>query len=204
MKIVLIRHGETKGNELKVYLGQTDELLSENGIRMIKSNFSEKIYPNVEHIYVSPMKRCLETMKIIYQNLDYTIVDDLKECNFGNFEYMSYEQLKDNYDYQKWIESGGNIAFPKGESKLEFSQRSIAAFENIIDTAIISGQENIAVICHGGTIMAIMERFEKSHKSFYEWQIKNGDGFVNEIDEKVWDTDKKMSLTKKICSNKAD
>ena len=37
MKIIFIRHGQTKGNEEKRYIGRTDELLSQKGIEEIKN-----------------------------------------------------------------------------------------------------------------------------------------------------------------------
>lgn len=36
MKIIFIRHGQTKGNEEKRYIGRTDESLSQKGIEEIK------------------------------------------------------------------------------------------------------------------------------------------------------------------------
>ena len=67
MKIIFIRHGQTKGNEEKRYIGRTDESLSQKGIEEIKN----RLYPDADTVWVSPMKRCVETAKIIYPDSKY-------------------------------------------------------------------------------------------------------------------------------------
>ena len=38
-------------------------------------------------------------------------------------------------------------------------------------------------VCHGGTIMSVLERYGRPEKSFYEWQIANGCGILTETIE---------------------
>lgn len=198
MKITLIRHGKTLGNEKKVYLGLTDESLSNNGKEEIIKMSKDKKYPLTQFCYVSPMKRCLETMNIIYKDCSYKVIDNLIECNFGDFEYKTYNQLKDNENYIKWLETNGEIPFPNGESKKEFSLRSVKAFESCVNDAVEKGFNNIAIICHGGTIMSVMECFEETKKDFYNWQVKNGEGFILNLDEEKWQSEKTIVKLKKI------
>ena len=40
-----------------------------------------------------------------------------------------------------------------------------------------------AIICHGGTIMAVMERFERRKMGFYGYQVKNGRGYRAQWDD---------------------
>ena len=119
MKIIFIRHGQTKGNEEKRYIGRTDESLSQKGIEEIKN----RLYPGVDTVLVSPMKRCVETAKIIYPDSKYIICNDFRECDFGIFEGKNYDELKNDSDYQKWIDSMGTMAIPQGESHEQFKTR---------------------------------------------------------------------------------
>ena len=114
-----------------------------------------------------------------YKN--YALIENLKECNFGEFEYKTYEDLKNFPEYKKWIDSNGMSAFPKGESGIDFRKRSIEGFNELIKNALNKNYNKIAIICHGGTIMSIMEAYEESKKSFYDWQIKNSQGFITEF-----------------------
>ena len=36
--------------------------------------------------------------------------------------------------------------------------------------------------CHGGTIMAVMEQYAKHKGSYYDFQVKNGEGYILEED----------------------
>ncbi len=184
MEIIFIRHGKTAGNEKKVYLGLTDESLSEKGKEIIRNNVARNIYPDCEFVYTSPLKRCIESKNIIYPHKKHMIIEDLKECDFGEYEYLTYEDLKDFPQYQNWIDSNGMAAFPKGESGSDFRKRSVNGFTQVLIHAQKNKYNKIAVVCHGGTIMSVLEKFEESQKNFYDWQIKNGEGFLTELKPK--------------------
>ena len=172
MNWILIRHGMTQGNLERRYVGcRTDESLSEAGIAKLK----EGKYPAVQKVYTSPMCRCLETAAILYPNIKAEIIPDFRECDFGGFEYKNYEELNGRADYQAWIDSGGELPFPDGESRTEFAARSLAAFRSIQQDA---GNEDCALIVHGGTIMSIMEAMAKPRRNYYDFQVKNGCGYI--------------------------
>ena len=88
MKIILIRHGMTEGNLKRRYIGTTDEDL-------INTDCLKGDYPKCERVVASPLKRCIQTAEYIYPNVDIEICDKLKECDFGDFENKSYEDLKE-------------------------------------------------------------------------------------------------------------
>lgn len=176
MKVIFIRHGKTKGNEEHKYIGVTDEPLSEKGALEIKSND----YPESERIISSPMKRCLDTAEIIYK-IKPEIFCDLKEYDFGEFENKSFEDLKDNPIYKKWLNSKGTTDFPVGEGQKNFSQRCCNCFKDIIKNNVT---DSVAFVVHGGTIMAILEKYAYPQKSFYDWHIENGKGYVFELKDR--------------------
>lgn len=170
MDIYLIRHGMTNGNKERRYIGcYTDESLCEEGIEQLHN----RAYPKVDKVFVSPLVRCVETANIIFDGMDVEACDELREMNFGLFEGKNYEELKDNQDYQAWIDSGGNSAFPNGESKKEFCDRCIRGFEKCI--SLQKESDSIAFVVHGGTIMAIMEKYGEPKGEYYRWQIENGE-----------------------------
>ena len=196
LTVALIRHGLTEGNKDKKYIGITDESLSLNGIYALFDSISKEIYPRANKVYSSPMKRCVESAKMIYPKAEIIIKDDLKETNFGDFENKNYDQLKDDLNYQRWLASGGTFHIPNGESREEFSERCEKCFEEIINQSL--GEECVALIIHGGTIMAILDKYSNPHKDFYNWQVKNGQGYIIEIDKNTWINDKKVQVIKEI------
>jgi alpha-ribazole phosphatase len=179
LNAVFIRHSKTASNLLKRYIGITDESLCEEGIRLL----NKRTYPDVDVVYISPLKRCIETAEIIYKNKEKIIVDGLKECNFGEFENKNYEELKDNKNYQEWIDSGGKNSFPGGEDVQSFKDRCIDTYKEIIRQSKAENYKTIGIIAHGGTIMSVMEKFAFPSKDYYSWHVENGNGYVMEIEE---------------------
>lgn len=182
INVLLIRHSLTLGNLNKRYIGKTDESLCEEGITLL----NKKEYPDVEMVYSSPLKRCIETSQIIYPNVQKIIIEQLKECDFGDFENKNYKELQDSEQYQEWINSGGKNPFPNGEDIELFKKRCIDAFKQIINDSIDKGNSMIAIIAHGGTIMSIMEALARPQKEYYSWHLDNARGYELCVDENDW------------------
>lgn len=174
MKVLLIRHGKTKGNLEKRYIGLTDEPLCLQGIEELKSM---RPFPKIEALYVSPLLRCRETAAILFPENKPVIEDDLRECDFGEFENKNYFELADNPSYQRWIDSMGELPFPNGESQSTFRKRCVAAFERIVRQAKAEHKQRIGIVAHGGTIMGIMEFAAFPKGSYYDFQVANGCGY---------------------------
>ena len=176
MKWILIRHGQTQGNLEHRYIGcRTNEPLCPEGIASLQG----KSYPPAAKVFVSPMKRCLETAVLLYPDVPTEVVEDFRECDFGDWENKNYAELNGREDYQAWIDSGGEMSFPGGESRAEFAARCVRAFDELLTRNL---QEDCAIIAHGGTIMAIMERYAHPCGAYYDFQVSNGCGFVLNID----------------------
>lgn len=181
MEIALIRHFKTEGNRRRQYIGVTDEPLDLSAV-------PEKMegYPAAEIVVASPMKRCIQTAGRIYPGIPVVKCEALRECDFGEFEGKNYEELKDNPLYQRWMDSGGTIAFPGGESQEDFRERCVKGFEEMLREMTKQGRKRAAFVVHGGTIMAVISAFDREKKGFYHWQIGNGEGFRAVIDESAW------------------
>lgn len=182
LKIYLIRHGQTPGNKLGRYIGTTDEPLSEDGKEFLK----KLTYPSPEMLYVSPLLRCVETAGILFPEKELHIIDELSECDFGEFENKNYKELSGNENYQKWIDSSGTLPFPGGESREAFKHRSLTGFLKAVTPCIRENAGTAALVIHGGTIMNIMEEYADRHRPFYEWHVKNGGGYQVELDPVLW------------------
>lgn len=177
MRINFIRHGETEGNRLKRYIGKTDEPLCSEGVEQL----GKRIYPDCTVLILSPMKRCLQTAEIIYPSMKAaSVCSDLRECDFGRFENKNYKELSGDEDYQRWIDSGGTIPFPDGESPDEFRSRCVSAFEEIVKW--FNDSDTVSFIVHGGTIMSVMEKYAVPKRSYYDFGIKNAECLVTEFD----------------------
>lgn len=188
LKIIFIRHGATAGNLEKRYIGRTDEPLTEGGKRVL----SLAKYPKADVVCISPMLRCRQSAEIIYPKQIYIVVNDLRECDFGKFEGRNYIEMKDDLNYQAWIDSNGKLPFPDGESNENFKKRCVAAFAAITEQ-YINNDITLAFVVHGGTIMSVLEYYSGTASSFYDWQVENGNGY-----ETVFTAGKKFNMVKKL------
>lgn len=188
LKIWLIRHGMTEGNRHQRYIGVTDEPLCPEGTKLLKT-FT---YPQVQTLFVSPLRRCQETAEILFPGQKVRIIDQLAECDFGDFENKNYKELSDDLRYQEWIDSNGIMAFPGGESKEECAARNLEGFQRAVTACIRENISEAAMVVHGGTIMNIMEAYAIPRKDFYEWHVGNGCGYLVEMDPLLWKKDRRI------------
>ena len=184
MKIIFIRHLQTPGNEKRQYIGRTDESLSDRALEGFLS--SKNRYPAVKSVIASPMKRCIETARLIYPEAEIRTEPLLRECDFGLFEGKTYEELKDQPAYIEWLESGGMTAFPEGEPQELFRNRCAEGVQKWIDILLEEKAESAAFVVHGGTIMASLSRLAEEPHDFYHWQVENGGGYEALVTEREW------------------
>lgn len=178
--LYLIRHSLTLANEQRLYCGHTDIPLSENGRQHAISLSESRPLPTFDRYATSGMKRARETLYLLTGVDNADAIDDLMEMNFGAFEMFSYEQLKDNPDYIRWIEDeAGNVSCPGGECKNSFRSRVTACADALISENISS----LLIVCHGGVIANIMQHwFPDEDRHFYQWQPSACKGYAIHIE----------------------
>ena len=137
--IYLIRHGMIKENTQGKYIGHTDVELSEEGRAELEKRIENSVYPWAEAVITSPLKRCVQTAEILYPGRETIVIEGLSECNFGEFENKTAEELKDNDTFVRWL-AGDPDAVPQyGESSDRFSARVCLAFEKVVDGILKAG-----------------------------------------------------------------
>ena len=188
-KVLILRHGKTEANFEKRYIGsKTDISLSPEGIKAVeaKAAFIREMAGKDIFLVSSPMKRAVQTADILFPDEELHTVNGLKEIDFGDFEGKNYEELKDNTDYQRWIDSNGTMPFPNGEDRTRFIERSVAEFYKILS---LSGEKTPVIICHGGNVMGIMSTL--TGKDYYDFMIGNTEGYMLSLtleNERIVDT----------------
>ncbi len=88
--IYIVRHGQTARNKAKLLQGRSDIPLNESGI--VQAEAAAEWFQNQENrvdvVYSSPLKRAVETAKIIAPNVPLLIEDRLIEMDYGPYEGM--------------------------------------------------------------------------------------------------------------------
>ena len=174
MKIFIIRHGKTPGNALGKYIGRTDESLSDEGKALAAALKKNK---DVSEVFVTPLRRTAETAAILFPNAVQTVVDDLREMDFGDFENRNYKDMENDEAYRAWVEAQCVPPCPGGEDMNGFADRCAEGFKEVIAALKRAGKENAVFVVHGGTIMSLNYVFLRPRVPYYEQTIKNCCGF---------------------------
>ena len=167
MEIILLRHGATQGNLEKRYIGRTDEPLCLKGV--LQAQALQNQLPMPDLIFTSPYLRCRQTVELVFGRRDYYCLQDLREFDFGRFEGRTADELSEDEAYRQWVDGYCQGDCPGGESQEAFSQRCCEAFIWAIEEH--PNTSRLAFVVHGGSIMAIMERFAVPKQSFYEYHF---------------------------------
>ena len=194
----LIRHALTKGNLEGRYIGQTDEELCKEGIEQLEQMKRDYDYPVVDVVFSSTLKRCIQTASIIYPQKQVIQMREFEECDFGEFEGHTAEELQPYEEFSQWL-SGGEDARPlNGESNGEFATRVCSCFIKTVDGMIKTGTQNAAIITHGGVIMSILAAFGVPELPMTEWLCPSACGFTMRITPSLWSKLKKVEVINEV------
>lgn len=194
MKLILIRHGETKGNEDGVYQGALDLSLSEKGINQCLEVKNKLKNFKVDKVYSSPLKRAIESSAIIFDEYDkenhkelneqsnevydeesnIQIIKNFREIDFGSWEGLHYRtiSIEQKKAYDQFIKDYKTFTFPEGENFNHFYRRVIEAFGEITEK---NKGKTIAIVAHGGTIKSILcELLGIGQNGFYSINVYHG------------------------------
>lgn len=180
VRLYLIRHGITKGNLQRKYIGgQTDEPICEEGKARLIELYDSFEYPNVGAVFSSPLQRCIQSADILYpQHKNKIIIDQLRECNFGEFENKCIEELKENDNFKKWLNPQEHYTPIGGEGAAVFHSRCADTFFKLMEYLIKSGITEAACITHGGVIMSMLSQCALPRKLPEQWMADSGCGYV--------------------------
>lgn len=170
MILDLIRHGQTAGNKARRYIGVTDEPLCPEAMEALLRQ-SKEMAP-VDCVISSSLLRCRQTAALLYPSQRVEIAAQLQECNFGIFEGHNYQELANLPSYQQWLAGQCQGQIPGGELPAAFKERCCQGLLQVLEAH--ASARRLAFVVHGGTIMAVLERFALPRRDFYDWQVPNG------------------------------
>ncbi|HDN81252.1 MAG TPA: histidine phosphatase family protein [Methanomicrobia archaeon] len=169
MKLILVRHGETEENARKIIQGHGEGNLSKKGILQAKKVAIRLKDENIDKIYVSDLKRAVDTAKEIikyHPNAEVIYEPRLREQWYGTLEG------KPSSHFWKALEKSGSdiLTFKPGggESIPELKERVIQFFSDLIKT---EKDNTVLLVTHGGPIGNLLlyilnlpnERFKEYH-----------------------------------------
>ncbi len=170
MKVTLLRHAMTAGNEKKQYIGSTDEdILSPP--RCVSEEGGT--------VYITSLKRTAQTASAMFPNKSQVVVWGLEEMDFGDFEQKNCLDMEHMKSYREWVDGGCIGVCPAGESRGDFMARVKRA---VLGAVNASREQSMLFVVHGGVIMAIMHSFYPG-SDYYAFRCENCCGYEFDFDE---------------------
>ena len=135
-RLILIRHGESSANQNRIFAGNYDAELAENGFiqakataKYIKENYK------IDKIYSSNLKRAYATANEVASllGLEITVCENMREISAGKWEGIKFEEIVKSYpdDFDVWLKNIGASRCTDGESVCELGQRVMTALTEI-------------------------------------------------------------------------
>lgn len=184
--IHLIRNMACEGNLEGRYIGRTESPLAMQSIKKLLELKQQYQYPEAVGFYASPSTRCVDTLKILYPQAEPQVILEMAECDFGDWENKTAEDLKDDPIFSTWMEQGSQAAPPNGESGIVFMQRVLSGFETLVQNMMITGETSAVLVTHGGVIMSILSAYGLPKANFYDWMCEEGCGYSLRITPGLW------------------
>lgn len=185
-RIHFIRHALTEANEEGRYIGITESPVSKKGREELSGKLLTRVYPKVDRVYVSPMKRCIATASFIYPEGYARVLPELREMNFGEFEGKRVDELIGREDYKAFLKGGLDNPPPGGESVRSVIERCYEGISFIVEDMMKSSYKNAAVVTHGGIIMNMLSCFGIPKYSPNAFACDFGEGFTVLVTAQLW------------------
>ncbi len=186
MTVELIRHGNTIWQGTGRYQGRSDVPLSAAGLAELHP---AETCP--ETVYITKLCRTRQTAERLFPQANLIETDGLEEMDFGDFVGRSANDMAHDPTYRAWVDTMCQGPCPNGESQAQFIQRVTAAFANLLDKLSVKGN-NLTIVAHGGTQMAVLSTFADPVKSYFDWSIPCGHSYV--LDASRWPTERRLTL----------
>ncbi|GGP15246.1 histidine phosphatase family protein [Oceanobacillus neutriphilus] len=174
ISVTLLRHGITKANQEKRYLGWTDVPLVPEEMERLRA--AQDFGKQFDLCITSDLLRARQTADLLCPELERIEIKDFREMNFGAWEMKTYEDLKRNASYRAWIDAPESQAPQDGESFLELQQRIDAGFQQLRQKAYRRQSKNILLVAHGGVIRYLLTSLMEEKKSFFDWKVSHDAG----------------------------
>ncbi|KNF07442.1 phosphoglycerate mutase Gpm [Gottschalkia purinilytica] len=156
-KLYLVRHGQSEWNILNKVQGQEDTKLTEQGIAQAKKVANRLSKEDIDLIYCSDLKRAHDTAKIIGDkiNLPVNSLKDFREINFGIWQGLTLDEVKEKYKEQNiiWRTEPHNFKLDRAEKLIDVQERMMNKVNDILKN---NPDKNVLIVSHGTAIKSLL------------------------------------------------
>lgn len=159
IRLVLIRHGQTKWNMEERYQGQSDIALSEEGMKQAKKLAEHFPAERLDAIYASDLQRATKTAEIIARpfGLSVQCEEAFRELSFGAWEGLTYEEIVQRWPkaLENFFQHPDMLQIPQGETFRQVQDRAMNRLNAILQEEGAE-EKTIAIVAHGAILRTIL------------------------------------------------
>lgn len=154
MKLILVRHGETEENVKGISQGTLPGTLTQKGLEQASKVGLRLKDEKIDFIYVSDLKRTVDTydkIKDALPNVSVLFVPELREFCRGVFNGKTREET-----HQHYIKQGidyWNYIWEDGESLGQAQKRTVKFFRKLLE---LHKDDTVMLVTHGAIITTLL------------------------------------------------
>lgn len=148
-RLILLRHGQPSKAVFGRCCGRLDPPLSRTGRRQIDAARDWMAPFGCVDVYCSPLRRAVESAKLLAGRRRITSDDRLREIDFGAIEGLTYAEIERRYPdlFRVWMTRPTEVTFPGGEP---FDAMASRVRDALADVRCQCAGRTIALVAHGG------------------------------------------------------
>lgn len=155
-KLIIVRHGESIGNAMRVMLGHTDLDLSELGYKQAECTARHLAGEKIDAVYSSDLLRAYNTAKPNAKLRGLAVHGDrgLREIDVGDWEGCCVDEVIERWGdmfENEWHAKFGLFKFPGGEGVMDGGRRF---YDTVLKIAKKHRGECVLIAAHAAVIRA--------------------------------------------------
>lgn len=161
LRVLIVRHGETRENVERIIQGQLDTDLNDRG--RLQAEATGRFLSNIQidRVITSPLKRTADTARAIskhHPHLELELEDRLKERAFGVLEGHVYNGAAKKPEDTEGIERMEPLSERLGSFWNDLVTRTVKDGERKVGSEAKEETETVVLVSHGGAISALMNQ----------------------------------------------
>ena len=152
-RILLVRHGESIGNDMAIFQGHIDCDVSENGKKQLDLLSIRLRNVHLDAIATSPLLRAVRTAEAVnrFHQRPIEKYDDLIEIDGGDYNGTLWSELPVRFPEQnyKWYHDPANFEAPHGDTMREVYER---IWRGLLAVVRDHRGQTVCVVSHGSAI----------------------------------------------------
>jgi len=186
VRLLLVRHGETEWNRQTRFQGQIDVPLNDNGRNQAQKAGEFLKDVAIDFAVSSSMQRPKETAEIIlrqHPSIQLDLQDGLREISHGLWEGKLESEIEQEFpgELHRWRTTPAQVQMPEGENLQQVWERSVAAWQSIVQTALDNQVKTGLVVAHDATNKTLLCHILGLPADNF-WNFRQGNGAVSVID----------------------